>query len=706
MEVKDLAPIANYTITGELVEGSLVTMDARASVSWPDSMASWTWNMDEDGDPVLLNGSLVTHTYMDDGEYTVRLTLTDSDGSITEVLIGIEISDLGPTARLYPDGGGPRLMAEGDTLSLDATILSTSYPDELVAFEWWWEADGEVTMSEDNATLNFTFHSPGDHVIHLLVRDDDGSESVTSVTVSIIDVGPTAKLTSKDAPEGDPVMFNASGCYEPGMDFAIFRWNLDGDAIWDAETDVPSLEHVWYIPGMYQVRMEVEDEDGSTARIIVTVIVTDVAPVADAGGPYEVDEGEELMFDASGSFEPGDHIVDYAWDMNGDGLFDVRGADATAAWSWTIAGTYEVALTVTDAEGNLDEIRVDVTVLDLPPTFSFVLPDSVEEGVTYSFAIEDLADPGTVTFQVVWYFGDGASAEGQNVTHAFDEDGTYEGSITILDNDGTRHTFTFPSIVVANAPPRIILDSDLIRLTEDEPFEYQIQAQDTHMDTMTYDFQGPGGKIDPDTGIFSWTPLDEDVGKHIFTFIVTDEDGGRSEVAVTLDVEDVDNDFIAGMSTAGGSALILALILAVIIVAVLYMKYRGGKGLEDDDESLGDEMVMDVPSTTQPEAAPVIAPVVAPVVTPVVEEIQVPPRLEPVAPVEILPLPDGTSTSEGASAASSEAVSGVTDQIPPPPPPPVGPEFNKVLEDKASESELKTEEETEPDHASEWEILE
>ncbi|MCJ2540775.1 MAG: PKD domain-containing protein, partial [Candidatus Thermoplasmatota archaeon] len=478
------------------------------------------------------------------------------------------------------------------------------------------------------------------------------------------------------------------------------------------ETDVPLLEHVWYIPGMYQVRMEVEDEDGSTARVIVTVIVTDVVPVADAGGPYEVDEGEELAFDASGSFEPGDHIVDYAWDMNGDGLFDVRGADATAAWSWTIAGTHEVSLTVTDAEGNMDETSAAVTVLDLPPTFSFVLPDSVEEGVTYYFAIEDLADPGTVTFQVVWYFGDGASAEGHNVTHAFDEDGTYEGSITILDNDGTRHTFIFPSIIVANAPPRIILDSDLIRVTEDEPFEYQVQAQDTYMDTMTYEVQGPGGEIDPDTGIFSWTPQDEDVGKHIFTFIVTDEDGGRSEVTVTLDVEDVDNDFIAGMSTAGGSALILAIILAVIIVAVLYMKTRGGKGSADDDESPGEGTVVDVPSTTVPKAAPVIAPVETPAATPAAAPaaapagIQAPPPLEPVAPMEIPPLPDGNSTSEDASAASSEAVSGAADQIPPPPPPPVGPEFNKVLEDKASESEIKTEEETEPDHASEWEILE
>jgi hypothetical protein len=74
--------------------------------------------------------------------------------------------------------------------------------------------------------------------------------------------------------------------------------------------------------------------------------------------------------------------------------------------------------------------------------------------------------------------------------------------------------------------------------------------------------------------------------------------------------------------------------------------------------------------------------------------------------MEIPPLPDGNSTSEGASTASSEVVPGAVDQIPPPPPPPVGPEFNKVLEDKASESELKTEEETEPDHASEWEILE
>jgi PKD repeat protein len=451
--------------------------------------------------------------------------------------------------------------------------------------------------------------------------------------------------------------------------------------VWDVETATSTLEWTYYVPGFYDVMMEVEDEDGSKDRVSLRVTVTDVAPVADAGGPYRVNEGETLLLDGSASHEPGDHIEEHSWDLLDDGQYSIQRTGPQVEWSWDVAGTYEVTLYVTDADGSDDMMSVTVTVDDKEPTFNVTLPEDVEEGVEATYVVTDLADPGTVIFQVRWYFGDGASAEGESVTHTFIEDGIYRGNITVLDNDGTLYRYDLDDVVVSNVAPSFTMGDTQYRITEDEPFTLQLTAVDTSADTISFDFEGPGGTLDPTTGVFGWTPEDGDVGKNEFTFKVLDEDGGTSELVVTLDVEDVDNDFIGGMSTAGGSALILLLIIAVLLVAVLYMRYRGGKGLGgDDDEEEDDETVVILPQqtaidepTTIPGAGPAIVPGPAPTTAP--------------------------------AAATGEAASGDADQLPPPPPAPAGPQFNQVLDDRANESELQTDDETEPDHESEWEVI-
>jgi hypothetical protein len=45
------------------------------------------------------------------------------------------------------------------------------------------------------------------------------------------------------------------------------------------------------------------------------------APVASAGGPYEIDEGSGVALDASGSFDPDGGTLDYQWDLNEDGTY-------------------------------------------------------------------------------------------------------------------------------------------------------------------------------------------------------------------------------------------------------------------------------------------------------------------------------------------------------------------------------------------------
>jgi hypothetical protein len=90
-------------------------------------------------------------------------------------------------------------------------------------------------------------------------------------------------------------------------------------------------------------------------------------PIADANGPYTIDEGETVTLDASGSYDPdeaaGDSIISYEWDLDNDGQFDdATGASPTIPWA-TIASlgmTYPADPT-TELPNNTIRLRVTDT---------------------------------------------------------------------------------------------------------------------------------------------------------------------------------------------------------------------------------------------------------------------------------------------------------------------------------------------------------
>lgn len=80
--------------------------------------------------------------------------------------------------------------------------------------------------------------------------------------------------------------------------------------------------------------------------------VSNAAPTADAGGPYEGTVGVSVVFDASYSSDSDGSIVQYDWDF-GDGS-TVSDAGSAPEHTYTTAGTYTVTLTVTDDDSDSD----------------------------------------------------------------------------------------------------------------------------------------------------------------------------------------------------------------------------------------------------------------------------------------------------------------------------------------------------------------
>ena len=96
-------------------------------------------------------------------------------------------------------------------------------------------------------------------------------------------------------------------------------------------------------------------------------------PDADAGGPYFGDIGQELTFDASGSFAPNSNIISYVWDF-GD---DSTGSGVTATHSYSERGVYTVGLTVTDDEDNVvtDETAAIINLWMEDDSWSYKVDD-------------------------------------------------------------------------------------------------------------------------------------------------------------------------------------------------------------------------------------------------------------------------------------------------------------------------------------------
>jgi len=191
-------------------------------------------------------------------------------------------------------------------------------------------------------------------------------------------------------------------------------------------------------------------------------------PTADANGPYTGDEGSPITFDASGSSDPEGKLIDYRWDFDGDGIWDIAWSTSpttTYTWGDDYSGTVNVQ--VRDEIGKTDISSTTVTVNNVAPTTTF---DTLgQPNPQFILPYQDLTfngsftDPGWMDNHTSnWDFGDGINISGTlneendkpnstgatTAEHAYTDPGTYTVNLTITDDDGDNDTDTMQVEVV------------------------------------------------------------------------------------------------------------------------------------------------------------------------------------------------------------------------------------------------------------------
>jgi PKD repeat protein/uncharacterized protein YraI len=262
--------------------------------------------------------------------------------------------------------------------------------------------------------------------------------------------------------EGSQVTLNGSGSKDADGSIVKHEWDLNYDGKTFVTDTLGNTAGTSYPDGPATVTVALRVTDDKGARHIATaqVKVDNVAPSAEAGGPYVGRVGALISMTGTGT-DPG--TVDqagltYAWDF-GDGT---QGAGPIVAHSYAQPGEYTLTLTVSDKDGaqGTDTATMHVTVHDQPPTAAISGPTNALVGETLSFDGSGSSDDGSIV-SYTWDFGDGATASGVNVSHSYGEAGSYNIILAVTDAGGLSDTSTYTVLIeesVTDQPPVAVIN--------------------------------------------------------------------------------------------------------------------------------------------------------------------------------------------------------------------------------------------------------
>ena len=453
--VENFVPIANAGGPYVVNESETILLDASGSIDPGEDIISYEWDLDNDGQYDDASGVTTSFSSNDYGNYTVSLKITDRDGTLVTDSTMVAVNAI-PIAN----AGGPYVVDEGASITLDASG-STDPDNNIVAYDWDLNNDG-LYDDANGETISFSFADDGMHTIAVKVTDDNGAYGIDSTIVTVNNAPPTVDLGGPyEVDEGSSVILDLSESTGLGQDIVAYEWDLDNDGQYDdASGETATFSRT--DSGSYTVSVKVTDDHGCYGTDNTTINVSNVAPSANAGGPYMVDEGASIILDVSGSTDPGNDIVSYSWDLDNDGLFE-DALGGSVGFSQVNDGSYTVSVKVIDADGAEDTDIATVTVNNVAPTADAGGTYEGDVGETIILDAHGSNDPGKDIILYEWDLdGDGIYHDASEATAEFTriKDGDYTVSVRVTDDDGESNT-SDAVVTVSNLPPTVSLQPGL-----------------------------------------------------------------------------------------------------------------------------------------------------------------------------------------------------------------------------------------------------
>ena len=449
----------------------------------PDPVEITLAGADPTGDPLTfavtsppdngtLTGTSPNLTYTPDdlfaGVDTVEYTA--NDGTNTSQPGVITITVLAPNAPPIARITGDLIVNEGTRANLSG--LTSSDP-EGAALTYTWDLDDDGVFDDDlDANASVRYFDDTTATVSLRVTDPRNGADTTTVDVDVRNVAPTILIDDPEIVGQSLSLFGDVD--EPGDDELTGTIDFGGGAVPRPltidELDGPFLfvEHTFAAGGTYTIVIEVCDDDGGcgTAEQSVTISGTgNAAPVAHITGADQAPEGDTVSLSATTSSDTDGTIVGYAWDLDGDGVYD-DDLDSTATISRDDDGPVLVRLRVVDNGSAVGTTQFTITFANVDPQIAPVAPVATETGTPLAVDVP-FEDPGDDEWSATVDWGDGSPAQSLTLTgkvvelsHAFTSAGSFTVAVEVCDDDsGCANMALNVSVTGPNQAPTASIDA-------------------------------------------------------------------------------------------------------------------------------------------------------------------------------------------------------------------------------------------------------
>lgn len=368
----------------EVYRGEQVALDASATVDPQGKALTYNWDF---GDGSTADAATTSHSYSQLGQFTVVLTVTNSDGTPASDYVRVEVRNRPPTA-VIASPASPVSTNMCTDVAFDASGSNddgdAAYGGTVTSYRWSY-GDG-TSAAVPTAAHDYQYKKPsGDEPFTAtleVVDNDEGTSTSVSQQISVANRNPTASIAANGSSgtlvmtTGVPVNFTStvsdpdSACDGGGF---TFDWDF-GDG---TSSTSPNPTHTYSSTPAGKVKLTVTDRWGATATSNQITVTGNGPPVAlFTASPNPVRAGFEVTI-TNNSTDPDGDALTYAWTFPGvgPGYPGTSTAAAPGPLKFThnvgssdtfLSATYNLALTVTDAEGAVRSATVPVTVTGAP----------------------------------------------------------------------------------------------------------------------------------------------------------------------------------------------------------------------------------------------------------------------------------------------------------------------------------------------------
>ena len=343
------------------LEDTAVNIDVLANDSDVDGDSLVVADIEQptSGTAVLEFNNTVTYTptlgFAGIDSFIYRINDGQSPNIEATVFISVTATNLPPVVN----AGADIVVNEGEFVTLNGSFTDPDSNDTH-SIEWIF-TDG-ITVT-DMLTPTRIFADDGVFSANLYVEDNYGAFDNDVLEITVQNVAPVVSL-GEDLTSTEGVELTFNGVFtDPGtLDTHTIQWDLGDGTIM---TDVLTISHTYLADGIYNVTLQVSDDDGGVGQDALVVTVNNANPVVFAGLDQAVALGTAVSF--SGSFTDTGSLDTHTllWEF-GDGSTITN--TLTPTHTYALTGTYTTTLTITDDDGGIGSDDVTITVHEAGPS--------------------------------------------------------------------------------------------------------------------------------------------------------------------------------------------------------------------------------------------------------------------------------------------------------------------------------------------------